>query len=151
MIAIVQRVTRASVTVEDRIVGQIGSGMLVLAAVEKGDGDQQVQWMADKLVNLRIFRSADGSKHFERDVKQVGGSILLVSNFTVAAATKKGRRPSLDAAADPDVGRAVFEQLVQAVKALNIPVATGEFRASMLVSLDNDGPATFIAQTEGGP
>ena len=151
MIAVVQRVTRASVTVDGRNVGEIGAGLLVLAAVEKGDGDEQVQWMADKLVHLRIFRSEDGSKHFDRDVTAVGGSILLVSNFTVAATTRKGRRPSLDAAADPDVGRVVFEQLVHSVRALNVPVATGEFRASMLVSLDNDGPATFIVQTEGVP
>jgi D-tyrosyl-tRNA(Tyr) deacylase len=151
MIAVVQRVTRASVTVDDRVVGSIGPGLLVLAAVEKGDADDQVQWLADKLVHLRIFRSEDGTKHFDRDVTQVGGSILLVSNFTVAAETRKGRRPSLDAAADPDAGRSVFDQLVNAVKAHGVPVATGEFRASMLVSLDNDGPATFIVQTERAP
>jgi D-tyrosyl-tRNA(Tyr) deacylase len=151
MIAVVQRVTCASVTVDDRVVGSIGAGLLVLAAVKKGDGDDQVNWLADKLVHLRIFRSEDGSRHFDRDVTQIGGSILLVSNFTVAAETRKGRRPSLDSAADPDTGRVVFEQLVQAVKAAGAPVATGEFRASMLVSLDNDGPATFILQTEGGP
>src|SRR5262245_25317946 len=105
--------------------------------------------MADKLVNLRIFRSEDGTKHFDRDVKQINGSILLVSNFTVSAATRKGRRPSLDAAAEPEIGRALFERLVLVVKSLGVPVATGEFRASMLVSLDNDGPATFIVSTRG--
>jgi D-tyrosyl-tRNA(Tyr) deacylase len=148
MIAVVQRVTRAAVTVEGKVVGEIAAGLLALVAVEKSDGDEQVEWMAEKLVHLRILRSEDGSKHFDRDVKQIGGGVLLVSNFTVAAETRKGRRPSLDRAAEPEVGRVVFEQLVQAVKSLNVTVATGEFRASMLVSLENDGPATFILKTE---
>ena len=148
MIAVVQRVTRGCVTVDDRAVGEIGDGMVALVAVERTDTDAQVKWMADKLVNLRIFRSEDAAKHFERDIKQVGGSILLVSNFTVAASTRKGRRPSLDGAAEPNAGRILFDQLVAAVRALDAQVATGEFGASMLVSIDNDGPATFIVQSD---
>ena len=93
MIAVVQRVLRGSVTVEQEIVGQIDMGLVVLAAVEAGDGDAEVEWMAAKVAGLRIFRSEDGIKHFDRDVSQVGGKILLVSNFTVAAETGSGKRP----------------------------------------------------------
>ena len=144
MIAVVQRVTHARVTVHGRIVGKIDHGLVVLASVERTDGEEQIRWMAEKLVGLRIFRSADRAKHFDQDVKQVGGSILLVSNFTVAAATRKGRRPSLDGAADPGTGRVLFDQFVAMVKAHDVPVATGEFGADMSVSIENDGPATFI-------
>jgi D-tyrosyl-tRNA(Tyr) deacylase len=150
MIAVVQRVSKASVTVHGRAVGAIGHGLLALVAVQRDDTDVQLLWMAEKLVNLRIFRSEDGSKHFERDVKQVGGSILLVSNFTVAAATRKGRRPSLDGAADPARGRELFDQFVAIVQAQGVQVATGEFGADMIVSIENDGPATFIVETDAG-
>jgi len=142
MIAVVQRVTEAQVVVDGQVVGRIGPGMAVLLAVHRDDGRQDVEWMAAKLVSLRIFRDAD--RHFERDIRQSGGSMLLVSNFTVAAATRKGRRPSFDAAAPPDMGRILFDQLVTAVAAAGVPVATGVFGADMAVSLVNDGPATFI-------
>jgi D-aminoacyl-tRNA deacylase len=145
MIAVVQRVTQASVVVEGRTVGQIGPGMLVLAAVETSDTEADVEWTAKKLVSLRIFRNAD--KHFDLDVKQSGGSILLVSNFTVAGETKKGRRPSLEGAAPPDKARALFDALVNAVETLGVPVATGEFAADMAVSLTNDGPVTFLVKS----
>jgi D-tyrosyl-tRNA(Tyr) deacylase len=148
MIAVVQRVTSGRVTVNDRVVGKIGNGLVVLASVERTDTDEQVRWMAEKLVALRVFRSADGAKHFDQDVRQVAGSILLVSNFTVAAATRKGRRPSLDGAADPETGRVLFDRFVEAVKSLDVPVATGEFGADMIVSIENDGPATFIVQSD---
>ena len=144
MIAVVQRVTSGRVTVHGRVIGEIGDGLVVLASIERDDGEEHIRWMAEKLIGLRIFRSTDGEKHFELDVKQVGGSILLVSNFTVAAATRKGRRPSLDGAADPGRGRVLFDEFVAAVKAHNVPVATGEFGADMSVSIENDGPATFI-------
>ena len=148
MIAVVQRVTRASVTVHGRVVGDIGHGLAVLASIERNDTEAQLRWMAEKLVGLRIFRSEDGTKHFERDVRQVGGSILLVSNFTVAAATRKGRRPSLDGAASPEAGRVLFDQFVGLMRALEVPIATGEFGADMIVHIENDGPATFIVQTD---
>lgn len=148
MIAVVQRVTRASVTVHGRVVGEIGHGLTVLASIERDDTEAQLRWMAEKLVGLRIFRSEDGTKHFERDVKQVGGSILLVSNFTVAAATRKGRRPSLDGAASPEAGRVLFDQFVGLMRSLDVPIATGEFGADMIVHIENDGPATFIVKTD---
>jgi D-tyrosyl-tRNA(Tyr) deacylase len=149
MIAVVQRVKRATVTVADRVAGHIDVGLAALVAVEKDDGADEVNWMAEKLVRLRIFRSTDGDRHFDQDVTQIDGAgVLLVSNFTVAAATRKGRRPSLDAAASPEQGKKWFDQLVEAVRSFGVRVATGEFGADMLVSLDNDGPVTFIVQTE---
>jgi D-tyrosyl-tRNA(Tyr) deacylase len=155
MIAVVQRVTRATVVVNGatasgtggcpRAVGEIGAGLLALVAVQADDSADDVCWIANKLATLRIFRNGD--KHFDLDVTQVGGSILLVSNFTVAGRTKHGRRPSFDAAAKPDAGKKLFDDLVTAVKSLAIPVATGEFGADMKVSLLNDGPATFIVNS----
>jgi D-tyrosyl-tRNA(Tyr) deacylase len=147
MIAVVQRVTEGRVVVEGRTVGEIGHGLVVLAAVEKDDTAADVEWMAAKLVGLRIFRVETGAKHFDRDVKQVGGAILLVSNFTVAGETKKGRRPSLEGAAPPGRGREVFDALVAAVKAQGVPVEVGEFGADMQVSLTNDGPVTFLVKS----
>jgi D-tyrosyl-tRNA(Tyr) deacylase len=147
MIAVVQRVLVAKVVVEGRTVGEIGQGLVVLAAVEKDDTPADVEWTASKLVALRIFRSEDGEKHFDRDVKQVNGGILLISNFTVAGETKKGRRPSLEAAADPKKGRELFSLLVDATKSLGVPVATGEFGADMKVTLTNDGPVTFLVNS----
>jgi D-tyrosyl-tRNA(Tyr) deacylase len=147
MIAVVQRVSEASVTVDGRTVGRIGVGLLVLAAVHKTDSATDVSWTASKLCTLRIFRGGD--KHFELDVKQANGSVLLVSNFTVAAQTRHGRRPSFDEAADPETGRKLFDELVQAVRATGVPVETGEFGADMLVSLVNDGPVTVILDSRG--
>src|SRR5438045_7692859 len=98
MIAVIQRVLAARVIVDEQTVGAIGTGVLVLASVVHDDTPADVEWMAAKLAALRIFRSADGAKHFDCDLTQVGGAMLLVSNFTVAAATRKGRRPSLDGA-----------------------------------------------------
>jgi len=146
MIAIVQRVTEASVTVDREIVGQIAHGLLVLASVHREDSLEDISWTAAKLAGLRIFRNAE--KHFDLDVRQVNGSILLVSNFTVAAETAQGRRPSLSNAADPEKGLDYFDKLVEAVRAEGVRVETGRFGASMLVSLVNDGPATFIVNSK---
>jgi D-tyrosyl-tRNA(Tyr) deacylase len=142
MITIVQRVSEARVVVDGEIVGQIGPGLLALAAVVKGDTGKDIDWTAAKLAVLRIFR-AEG-KHFDKDVKETGGSILLVSNFTVAAMTKEGRRPGLSRAAEPAVAETMFGQLVDATRRQGVPVETGRFAADMKVSLVNDGPATFI-------
>lgn len=147
MIAVVQRVTEAKVDVDGETVGRIGAGLLVLAAVHRTDTDADVAWTANKLAGLRIFRNGD--KYFDADVKQVGGSILLVSNFTVAAATREGRRPSFSAAAETEMGRTLFDKLVDAVRALGVPVETGKFGAEMLVSLANDGPVTVIVDSSG--
>ena len=149
MIAVVQRVIRASVTAESDLVGEIGPGLVVLAAVHRTDTDADVTWTANKLAGLRIFRSKDGIQHFDLDVRQAGGAALLVSNFTVAAATRHGRRPSFDAAAPPEAGRERFDSLVEAVRTLGVTVATGRFGADMQVSLINDGPVTVILDSRG--
>lgn len=147
MIAVVQRVKQASVAVDDETVGQIGHGLVALVAVCAGDSDTDVQWMARKLVGLRLF--AQGDKHFDLDVKESGGAILLVTNFTVAAATRQGRRPSFDAAADAEKGGKLFANLVEAVRATGVLTETGRFRADMQVSLVNDGPVTVIIDSAG--
>lgn len=146
MISIIQRVISAKVTVDEKTVGEIAHGILALVAVEVTDGDEQIAWMAQKILGLRIFRSE--GKHFDQDVTQVGGTILLVSNFTVAAETRKGRRPSLDGAASPADAESKFAKLVDAVRATGVPVATGQFGGDMRVSLTNDGPATFILRSD---
>jgi D-tyrosyl-tRNA(Tyr) deacylase len=135
------------VKVGDSIVGEIGNGLLALVSVVRDDEPKDVAWMAAKLTSLRIFRDETGEKHFDKSVAEVGGAILLVSNFTVAADTKKGRRPSFDGAAPPEVGRVVFDRLIDAVRATGVPVATGEFGGDMRVWLMNDGPATFIVNS----
>lgn len=150
MIAVVQRVLRGKVMVGGYVAGEIRKGLLVLAAVEVGDGAAEVRWMAAKLTTMRIFRSADGSKYFDQDVKQIGGSILLVSNFTVAAETASGRRPSLSNAAPPPEGRVIFDQLVAAVRQQGVPVETGRFGEEMEVELVNDGPVTFLVESPPG-
>lgn len=142
MIAVIQRVTEASVTVDDRVAGAIDRGMLALVAVHKDDTPADVKWTARKIVGLRLF--PNGEKNFDLDVAAIDGGVLLVSNFTVAAATSQGRRPSLDAAADPPKGRELFDQLVIAVRATGVQTATGEFGGDMRVALVNDGPVTLI-------
>jgi D-tyrosyl-tRNA(Tyr) deacylase len=145
MICVVQRATGARAIVDGQVVGQIGHGMLVLAAVHRDDTGADIQWTAGKIAGLRIFRNAE--KHFDRDVREAGGGVLLVSNFTVAGATRKGRRPSLDAAAPPDTGQRLFDELVKAVRDLGVSVQTGRFGANMQVELVNDGPVTFIVDS----
>src|SRR2546421_13097953 len=133
MIAVVQRVLEARVDVAGETVGAIGPGLLVLASIVHDDTPADAEWFAQKLVGLRIFRH--GEKHFDQDVTQVGGSILLVSNFTVAAQTRKGRRPSLDSAAAPEQGERLFNHLLESVRNLGVPVATGKFGADMQAHL----------------
>jgi len=146
MKAVVQRVSEAKVEVAGEIVGQIERGLLVLLAVERADTPAEVDWMATKLACLRIF--PEGEKAYDRNVTEAGGSILLVSNFTVAAETSQGRRPSLSGAASPEQAKTLFEAVVSALRRLSVNVATGQFRAMMRVSLVNDGPSTFIVRTE---
>ena len=142
MISVIQRVSEASVTVAGQEVARIAAGMVVLVAVHSADQDEDVAWTARRISSLRIF--AEGDRNFERDVIEIGGSVLLVSNFTVAAETSKGRRPSLGAAASPEIGREKFDRLVNAVRAVVPSTQTGQFGADMKVSMVNDGPVTFI-------
>ena len=146
MICIIQRVTEAQVSVAGNVIGKIDRGMLVLAAIQRNDTSADANWIANKLATLRIFPNQD--KHFDADIQQIHGSILLISNFTIAAATRKGRRPSFDPAADPADAEPIFNDLIGALRAQNIPVEIGQFGADMQIQLTNDGPATFIVQTD---
>jgi D-aminoacyl-tRNA deacylase len=144
MIALIQRVLHASVDVEGERVGAIGPGLLALVAVEPDDAEAQVQRMLERLLGYRIFSDDDGKMN--RSVTDIGGGLLLVSQFTLAADTKKGMRPSFTSAASPEHGRKYFDRLVECARAEHQDVATGRFGANMQVSLVNDGPVTFWLQ-----
>jgi D-tyrosyl-tRNA(Tyr) deacylase len=141
MRALIQRVSRASVTVEERVVGEIGAGLLVLLGVGAGDSPADETYLAQKIAHLRIFEDADGKMN--RSVLDVGGSVLLVSQFTLYADTRKGRRPSFIGAAPPAEAAGRVEAVSAALQALGVPVATGQFQAHMQVALVNDGPVTI--------
>ncbi len=139
---VVQRVARAEVAVDGRTVGRIGAGMLVLAGVESGDGPNQAKAAASKLAGLRFFDDERGRMNL--DVRQSGGAILLVSQFTLAASTRKGRRPSFDRAAPPDAAEPLLGELRRLLEAAGVQVEGGRFGARMRVDLVNDGPVTFV-------
>jgi D-aminoacyl-tRNA deacylase len=145
MIVCVQRVSRAKVTIAGEVCGDIGAGMLVLLGVAQGDEESDARRMADKLVGLRIFE--DQQKKMNLSVRDVGGGMLVVSQFTLLGDCRKGRRPSFDAAAPPDVAEKLYEIFVQYVAAQGIHVATGRFREEMEVELVNDGPVTLLLDT----
>jgi D-tyrosyl-tRNA(Tyr) deacylase len=142
MKAVIQRVTQASVDVDGQVVGQIGPGLLVLLGVAKGDGESDVQYVVDKLVGLRVFGDEHGKMNLS--VNQVGGALLVVSQFTLLGDTHKGRRPGFDQAAPPDQARAFYGTVIDELRARGIPVETGSFGAEMKIHLVNDGPVTFI-------
>ena len=142
MRAVVQRVTCARVRVDGRLVGEIGRGLLVFAGVEKGDGRDDVDYVAGKVAELRIFEDAEGKMNVS--ISQTGGSVLAVSQFTLCGDCRRGRRPSFDEAESPAAARPTYEALVQALRARNLTVETGEFQAHMDVELTNDGPVTIL-------
>lgn len=144
MKAVIQRVTSASVAVEGKTVGAIGQGILVLLGVEKGDAEAQADWLAEKIAGLRIF--SDPAGKMNRSIQESGGSLLVVSQFTLAGNCAKGKRPSFDTAAPPEEGKRLYEYFVQAARRAGLPVETGIFQADMQVSLVNDGPVTFILE-----
>ncbi len=145
MRAVVQRVSSAAVTVGDETVGRIDHGLLVFVGVERDDGPQDVSYIAHKVRDLRVFEDpADASRHLNRSVGEVGGSVLVVSQFTLAADCRKGRRPSFDAAAAPPIAEPLYEDVVRELRSSGLPVATGTFQATMRVSLVNDGPVTLL-------
>ena len=146
MRAVVQRVKQAKVEVEGRVVGQIGAGLLVLVGVAKSDTRGDADYMADKLTGLRIFPDEAGKMN--RDIVEAGGGLLVVSQFTIYADVRKGRRPGFDRAADPQLARLLYDYLVQALRQRGIPVETGTFQALMAVHLVNDGPVTIIVDSE---
>jgi D-tyrosyl-tRNA(Tyr) deacylase len=138
-------VLRAAVTVGDRTVGEIDQGLLVFVGVEQGDGPADVQYVAGKIRELRIFEDpADASRHVNLSIQDVGGAVLVVSQFTLAGDCRKGRRPSFDQAAPPHVARPLYEDVVRELRSSGVTAATGEFQAMMQVSLVNDGPVTLL-------
>jgi len=147
MRAVVQRVTSARVHVGDRVTGEIGTGLLVLLGIARNDGIIDAQYLARKIVEMRVFESADG-KPMDRSVAAVGGGILVVSQFTLYGDLRKGRRPSFDDAAPPEEARAHYEAFVRELRSAHSPVATGEFQAMMQVELVNDGPVTILLDSK---
>jgi D-tyrosyl-tRNA(Tyr) deacylase len=143
MRAVIQRVTSARVRVGERVTGEIARGLLVLVGVGRGDTSADVQYIAGKIRDMRVFEGEAG-KPMDRSLVDVGGSVLVVSQFTLYGDTRKGRRPSFDEAAAPDVARDLYEALVRELRAAQLPVATGEFQAMMHVELVNDGPVTML-------
>lgn len=141
MIALIQRVREARVRVDDEVVGAIGPGLLALVAVERGDGQPQLDRLLDKLLRYRVFD--DGAGRMNRSLTDTDGGLLLVSQFTLAADTHSGLRPSFTPAAAPEDGRRWFDRLVEAARARHPMVETGRFGAHMQVALTNDGPVTF--------
>jgi D-tyrosyl-tRNA(Tyr) deacylase len=142
MRAVVQRVSKARAQVGDRVVGEIGRGLLVLVGVAAEDGPADVQYLAGKVRELRVF--GDEAGKMNRSVDECGGAVLVVSQFTLLGDVRKGRRPSFDAAAPPEVAKALYEDLVRQLRADGLTVATGEFQAQMAVELVNDGPVTIL-------
>ena len=147
MRAVVQRVTEARVRVGERVTGEIARGLLVLLGVGRDDGLEDVKYIAGKIRDIRIFEGENG-KGMDRSVADVGGSVLVVSQFTLYGDVRKGRRPSFDSAATPDDARALYEDVVKALRAADVPVATGEFQAMMRVELVNDGPVTVLIDSK---
>lgn len=144
MRVVLQRVSRARVSVEGRTTGEIGRGLLLLAGFTDGDGEDALAWMAEKVAALRVF--ADDAGRMNRSVAEAGGALLVVSQFTLYGDVRKGRRPSFVAAARPEIAIPLYERFVALLRETGLPVATGEFGAMMEVELVNDGPVTLILE-----
>jgi D-aminoacyl-tRNA deacylase len=149
MKALVQRVSRAAVSVNDKIVGEIGAGLVVLLGVAQGDSKEDASYLANKVVNLRIF--ADESSHFALSALNIRKDILIVSQFTLLGDARKGRRPDFTAAAPPDLARELYEFFVEQVRATGLKVETGLFQEHMLVEIHNDGPVTILVESKSAP
>jgi D-tyrosyl-tRNA(Tyr) deacylase len=146
MRVLLQRVSKASVTVDDAVVGAINHGLVILVGVGHGDGDEQAAWLAKKVTGLRIFEDADGK--FNLSILDVGGSALVVSQFTLFADARKGRRPAFIDAAPPEIAEPLVERFAEHLRARGIPVEMGGFGAHMLVEIHNDGPVTIWLERE---
>jgi D-tyrosyl-tRNA(Tyr) deacylase len=145
--AVVQRVTEARVRIGDRVAGEIAHGLLVLLGVGKGDGPEDVKYVAGKIRDIRVFDGGQG-KGMDRSVVDVGGAVLVVSQFTLYGDVRKGRRPSFDAAAPPEAARALYDAVVSDLRDARLTVETGEFQAMMQVELVNDGPVTILIDSK---
>ena len=146
MRAVIQRVRRARVSVDQRVVGEIGAGVLVLLGVGKADSSEAAKYLAEKTASLRIFNDADGKMNVS--LLESGGAALVVSQFTLYGDVRRGRRPGFDRAAPPAEANRLYEEYVASLKALGVPVETGVFQAHMVVELENDGPVTILVDSE---
>ena len=146
MRAIIQRVTRARVTVASRVAGEIKTGVLVLLGLGRADTSESVEYLAEKIANLRIF--ADDAGKMNRSLVEIGGSALVVSQFTLYGDTRGGRRPSYIQAASPEEANRLYEEFVRSLRSFGVPVETGVFQAHMEVELVNDGPVTILLDSE---
>lgn len=147
MIAVIQRVSESSVKIEGKIKAEIGLGLMILLGIEEADGPEDMDWLSKKIINLRIFPDENGIMN--RSLLDVQGEILLISQFTLHASTKKGNRPSYIKAAKPDIAIPIYKQMIQTLEAdLGKSIGTGEFGADMKVSLVNDGPVTIVIDTK---
>lgn len=148
MKAVLQRAASGRVTVDGRTVGEIGRGLVVLLGVADGDTDADAVWMADKIAQLRIFD--DGSGKMNLSVSDIRGGVLLISQFTLLASCRKGRRPSFTGAAPPDRGERLYERAAGLLREAGLVVATGRFGARMMVSIENEGPVTIVLDSDEG-
>lgn len=146
MRAVVQRVNFSSVVVDQEVVGKIDKGLNVLLGVEEGDTLSDVEYMADKIANLRIFEDQDQKMNLS--LMDIGGEMLCISQFTLMGDCRKGRRPNFMSAAKPDIANTLYEQFVEKVKLLGVPVKTGVFQAEMMVDIQNDGPVTLMIDSK---
>lgn len=147
MRVVIQRVTEANVAIGGEVTGKIGKGMMILVGIEEADGDEDIVWLTKKITNLRIFDDKNGVMNLS--IKEIGGEILLVSQFTLHALTAKGNRPSYIKAAKPDISVPIYEKMIASLEeALGKKIATGQFGAEMMVSLVNDGPVTILIDSK---
>lgn len=145
MRAVIQRVSKAEVIIDNKIFSEIGKGLVALIGIKEDDTNETIDLMAEKLINMRIFSDENGKMNLS--VVDVGGEIMIVSNFTVYGDTKKGRRPSYIESAKPEIAEEIYNKFVNSVKIKNITVKTGVFRAMMSVNICNDGPVTLILES----
>lgn len=146
MIAVIQKVSNASVSIDGEVKGDIGQGLLILLGVEDADNSEDVDWLTRKIVNMRIFEDAEGVMN--ESLLDIEGELLVVSQFTLHASTKKGNRPSYIKAAKPDVAIPLYESFISKIAEFGRPVKTGEFGADMKIALTNDGPVTILMDTK---